>query len=335
MGGALLVLAIRKRGAIGLAHASLFYLVMPATRPPRRCSYVVTFDARPRSVAELRQFADYLALVASAGCEVVVLDAATGEELEANRRVLRWVARHVAVDQVPGRDPVQAACDLATADKIVIASAEVRYTTAQLLAISALLEHHEVVEPQVYYRPMPWWRGLDGARMLVHRAVEPDTGAAPTLAFRASVRWLDADERSIFPAEQMFIRCEPPRLRDWARARARDNAADFANTRNVTFFALLLPLTIVLGFLGGMQLAGAFAASIGFSAVLLAARGRIGAAAFFPILTCAYAPLWLLDRAVMVYWHLAQSLRAGAAVTASDAARGVAEPLDEQLAHRD
>ena len=36
----------------------------------------------------------------------------------------------------------------------------------------------------------------------------------------------------------------------------------------------------------------------------LAVRGRIGAATFFPWRACLYAPLWVLERSISVYWAL-------------------------------
>ena len=41
----------------------------------------------------------------------------------------------------------------------------------------------------------------------------------------------------------------------------------------------------------------------------LALRGRAGASAFFPLHACLFAPLWVLERSVSVYWALFRKLR--------------------------
>jgi hypothetical protein len=47
--------------------------------------------------------------------------------------------------------------------------------------------------------------------------------------------------------------------------------------------------------------------------LLLALRGRSGAASFFPLRASFLAPLWLFERAVSVYWALALRVRSAAA----------------------
>ncbi|HLJ75698.1 MAG TPA: hypothetical protein VKU62_13985, partial [Thermoanaerobaculia bacterium] len=41
-----------------------------------------------------------------------------------------------------------------------------------------------------------------------------------------------------------------------------------------------------------------------FVSVALALRGRIGASRFFPLRACFFAPLWILQRSLSVYWAL-------------------------------
>ena len=48
---------------------------------------------------------------------------------------------------------------------------------------------------------------------------------------------------------------------------------------------------------------------IAFSSVALALRGRAGAAPFFPLRACLFAPLWVLERSLSVYWALLNKLR--------------------------
>ena len=54
---------------------------------------------------------------------------------------------------------------------------------------------------------------------------------------------------------------------------------------------------------------GVYAGVIAFASIGLALRGRAGASAFFPLRTCLFAPLWVFERSVSVYWALLRKLR--------------------------
>src|SRR5436853_6986508 len=76
-------------------HPNRFASVTMRQKPKaeRRCTYVVSID---KDVA-LRSLADYLSLLGTNGCDVIVLDSSSRDAFEENRRVLRWVSRHIAV----------------------------------------------------------------------------------------------------------------------------------------------------------------------------------------------------------------------------------------------
>jgi hypothetical protein len=69
-------------------------------------------------------------------------------------------------------------------------------------------------------------------------------------------------------------------------------------------FLGVLPLALILSLLSGLTVAGAYLGAIAFCSFALALRGRIGAAPFFPLRACFYAPIWLFERSVCVYWAL-------------------------------
>jgi hypothetical protein len=56
--------------------------------------------------------------------------------------------------------------------------------------------------------------------------------------------------------------------------------------------------------------------------MVLAIRGRAGAATFFPLRACLCAPLWMVERSISVYWALFRKLRGS---TADPARIAVAE----------
>jgi hypothetical protein len=294
----------------------------------RCCSYVVVHedDASPDA---LRSFAAHLSTLSVAGCEVIVVD--DTPSFDRNRRVFRWVGRHVAA--LPRHrglrgtvDPVRAALDLGSCEKIVVGNARVRHDAATIAAMCALLDVHEVVEPQDYYDPLPWWGGIDAGRMLDHRGIEPMPDHGTTFGFRRSatrglhgldalddggddaVRRLQSQGATVYSAGGLFVRCEPPTVTAWLHERARHADDDFALPLKTAFFFALLPIAVLLGAFGGASLAGGYAGALVIGSLALALRGRAGAAEVFPLRAAFFAPLWILERSVSVYWALLRKL---------------------------
>lgn len=284
----------------------------------RKCSYVVLVQSAC-STTELRELAQYLSTLSVAGCDVVILDPAPRLQFELNARILRWVGRHRAV--AANVDLVRASSSFAACEKVIVAAEDVRYTPAAIHQLCELLESHEVVEPQDYLDPMPWWGGIEAGRILIHRGIEgePDHGVtfgyrrtairglrsfAPALASETTTRRLAAIGAEVYPASDVFVRREPGAFAEWWSARPRIAGDDFVLPVKTAFFFTLVPLLLLLVILGGPQLAGGYASVIAFVSIGLAARGRAGAATHFPMRACLFAPLWVLERSVSVYWAL-------------------------------
>jgi hypothetical protein len=290
---------------------------------------------------DLRDLATYLSSLAVAGCEVIVVDDSSAPVFENNRRVLRWVSRHIAARprhrSFSGTiDLVRTAIDVSTCDKIIVAEENVRYDGTAIDSLCELLDLHEVVEPQDYFDPLPWWIGIEAGRMLVHRGVEPLPDHGATFGMRKSivrglrgvdVAWTNGDDpvrhltsqgAEVFSACDVFVRRLPPPLSDWLRDRPKQAGDDFAMPVKTAFFFGLLPMAVVLAVVGGSRLAGGYAGAIAFSSLVLAIRGRAGNATFFPLRACFSAPLWVLERSISVYWALFRKLQ--------EASRDVAHP---------
>ena len=200
-----------------------------------------------------------------------------------------------------------------------------RYTTDAIGRICEMLEAHEVVEPQDYLEPLPWWGSIEAGRILLHRGIEPQPDHGATFGFRRSavrsmralghdagedpVRRLAAAGAEVFAAADIFVRREPGSLDEWIEERPRFANDDFSLPFKSAFFLSIMPLLILMAVLGGPRLAGVYAGVIAFSSVGLALNGRSGAGAFFPIHTCVFAPLWVFERSVSVYWALLRKLR--------------------------
>lgn len=297
----------------------------------RRCSYVVVTGARTASDDDLGELAGYLSTVGLSDCDVVILDRAAGDDAERRQRTLRWVGRYVAARPefflADGDiDLVRAAVDLGACEKVIVATDDVRYTPASIDQMCHLLETHEVVEPQDYVDPLTWWGGIEAGRILVHRGIEPSPDHGATFGIRRgairslhglgildtnedSVRRLAARGAAVLPASDVFVRRKPQPLAEWLGGRARMAGNDFSLPMKTAFFFALGPLLLLLAILGDARLAAGYAGAIGFASVALAVRGRTGARAFFPLRACLYAPLWVVERSVSVYWALLRKLR--------------------------
>jgi hypothetical protein len=279
----------------------------------------------------LRELARYLTTVAVTDCDVVILDASPRLQYEGNARILRWVGRHMPVrPEMIGPhgtvDLLRAAATVAACEKVIVAAEDVRYEPLAIEQLCQLLELHEVVEPQDYLDPLPWWGSIEAGRMLVHRGIEPQPDHGATFGFRRSamrtlrglsmidsgddpVRRLVAHGAEVHPAADVFVRRNPPAFADWLQARPRAAGDDFALPMKSAFFFALVPLLILLGTLGGFRLTATYAGVLAFAAIALALRGRSGASAFFPVRACLFAPLWIAERSISVYWALYRKLR--------------------------
>lgn len=293
-----------------------------------RCSYVVVLGRT--ASGDLRELAKYFSQLVVDGCEVIVFDPSSPEEFDENGRIVRWVGRHVAVKPEhctsSGRfDPIRAAAAVASCEKVIVAAEDVRYTSDAIDQLCDFLDVHEVVEPQDYLEPLPWWGSVEAGGILVHRALEPQPDHGATFAFRRNIirtlrslgtdvsddatRRLVAAGAEVFAAGDVFVRREPVALGAWIGNRARIAGSDFALPMKSAFFFTLVPLLLLLALLGEPRFAGIYAGLVVFSSIGLAVRGRAGASAFFPLRACLFAPLWILERSFSVYWALFRRLR--------------------------
>lgn len=314
----------------GMPLAVIWTSMEQRTTRDCRCSYVVALAHAP-SPEERQELAAYLSALGVAGCEVVILDESPRLQFESNARVFRWVGKHVAVSAAQrngtgGLDLLRAAADIASCEKVVVAAHDVRYTHQAITDICAQLEFHEVVEPQDYLDPLPWWGGIEAGRILLHRGIEPQPDHGATLAFRRSVisglrllhvidgggdmaRRLESAGGEVYPASSIFVRREPGELSEWLERCPRAAGDDLSLPMKSFFFLSLLPILVILGSIGDVRLAASYAGLVAFASFALAVRGRLGAGAYFPLRACLFAPLWVLERSVSVYWAVARRLR--------------------------
>jgi hypothetical protein len=261
---------------------------------------------------------------------VVVVDGSSPEVFAEHNRAWREVCRHVIVDPkykyLNGKvNGVHTGVDLASCESIMLADDDIRYTSADIGRAYDLLNRHEMVRPQNYISPLPWWGRTETARMLINRGVL-QTGDYPgTCAFRRStclrvghydgdvlfdneeiVRHFVLNGADVCYALGLFILKRPPTFRKWMEQRPRQAYEDFVMRVKTLLFISLLPMAITLGLINGARAALGFLSFVSVCAVLLACRGlrRNKAYKFFPAYVILYAPLWVLERALSVYWAL-------------------------------
>lgn len=268
---------------------------------------------------DVRGFADSVSLLTRNGIDVVVADGTPPVQAARNECTLRWVARYVRAG-ASRIDVLELAQTLAVSQKIIVARSNVRYELEDIDRILTLLDEHEVVEPDLYIAPLPWWGAADAARILIHRAIDAEGSADMTFAFRkTALRGLRNAEVSggdapmdrlreggaeIHHPANLFVRRVPAPAHEWWAESLAAARADFLSPVKTLGFSALLPSLLVLWAFGGWAMTTIVAATMTLSVIVLAAHGRRGAAAFYPFHVCLVAPLWIAERSLAVYWVL-------------------------------
>jgi Glycosyl transferase family 21 len=294
------------------------------------CTYLLPIRRASASSEEAEDFARYFQSLRRAGCEVLVVDGSPSGVFAEHARVWRDVCRHVTVDKkysyLNGKvNGVHTGVDLASCEYIVLADDDIRYTAEDIRRACALLDKHEMVRPQNYLSPLPWWGRMEAARMLINRGTLRTGDYPGTCAFRRStclrvghydgdvlfdneeiVRHFVIQGADVSFARYFFIHKRPPTFQKWMEQRPRQAYEDFVMRAKTVLFMLLLPVIVALGLIIGAGTALLFTGVVSICAMLLALRGlwRDRAYKFFPAYVILYAPLWVLERALSVYWAL-------------------------------
>jgi hypothetical protein len=301
------------------------------------CTYLLPIRRVRADEAEAGAFAGYFRRLARAGCEVLVVDGSPAEVFEAHARAWGDACRHVPVDPrykyLNGKvNGVHTGVALATCERVLLADDDIRYTAPDVERACALLERHEMVRPQNYLAPLPWWARTESARMLVNRGVLRAGDYPGTCAFRRStflrvghydgdvlfdneeiVRHFALSGADVTCATDFFVLKRPPTFAKWMEQRPRQAYEDFVMRAKTALFASLVPAALAVGLFAGWAALAAFVGFVSLASVLVALRGllRDRAYEFFPAYTVLYAPPWVLERALSVYWAFYWRVRYG------------------------
>ena len=302
-----------------------------------RCTYLLPIRRAKFLPDECKEFADYFALLANAGCEVIVVDGSPDEVFAEHDRLWSSFCRHAQVDRRFGFlndkvNGIHTGVERASNEKIILADDDIRYTAAEIDRMLPLLDEFEMVRPQNFLSPLPWWARIESARMLINRAALRIGDYPGTCAFRRStmLRVGHYDGDVLFDNEELvrhfaragakidyaidfFILKRPPTLRKWKEQRPRQAYEDFGLRAKTALF-LALPILLIASAIFG-SISGFICCIIILSifAVALACAGgaRGVASEYIPAWTCLYAPLWIFERAFSTYWAVYWHLRHG------------------------
>ncbi|HEX8397680.1 MAG TPA: glycosyltransferase family 2 protein [Pyrinomonadaceae bacterium] len=291
------------------------------------CTYLLTIRRTRFDRAEAEDFRRYFGLLRACGCEVLVVDGSPAEVFDAYDEAWRNRCRHAAVDPqyryLNGKvNGIHTGIALAAHERVILADDDIRYTPDDVERMSRLLSDYEMVRPQNYFLPLPFWARMEAARMLINRAWLREGDYTGTLGVTRSamrrvghydgdvlfdneeiVRHFRLKNARIKYARDFFVLKRPATFRKWIEQRPRQAYEDFIMRAKTAFF-VLLPIALVLFWsFGGFAFALGFALLVALGAIFTAALGlNDGATNFFPISTVFYAPLWFIERSFSTYW---------------------------------
>ena len=301
------------------------------------CTYLLPIRRSAFSEQEAADFRSYFQALRQSACEVIVVDGSPDEVFAQHEQVWSEVSRHERVDRRFGYlndkvNGIHTGVELASCEKIVLADDDIRYTTAELERMVALLDDYEMVRPQNFLSPLPWWARMESARMLINRATLRIGDYPGTCAFRRStmlrvghydgdvlfdneeiVRHFATAGAAINYAVDFFIQKRTPHYRKWIEQRPRQAYEDFGLRTKTAFFLLLPWLIVASGMMGGFAGVVLVLGLICIFAVALACAGgaRGVASEYIPPWLCLYAPLWVFERTVSTYWAVYWHFRHG------------------------
>jgi len=296
----------------------------------KRATYLLPIRRAAFAATEAAELAAYFRTLGDAGCDVLAVDGSPDPVFQQNHDAWSSVCRHERVDRsfsylndkVNG---IHTGVNLAATEKIILADDDIRYTAAQIERVCELLEDFEVVRPQNFLSPLPWWARMEAVRMLINRATLRTADYPGTCAFRREsmlrvghydgdvlfdneeiIRHFAREGATVSYALNLFVQKRPPRFRKWIEQRPRQAYEDFGLRAKTALFFALPWLGLAMVFASGRQGALLYAILLVVIATGLAVAGRLrGAAAeYFPTSVCLFAPLWILERTLSTYWAL-------------------------------
>ncbi len=275
-------------------------------------SYVLPIAAE---VSQARRLSGYLRRLSRTIDDVIVVDGSAQAVFDAHARSWSAHVRHLRPDmhttngKVAG---VMTGVRAARHDCVIVADDDVRYRPAELVRMLSLLQEHEVVRPQNFFRPLPWHARWDSARSLLNRLGDGDWPG--TLGVRRSVllqaggysgevlfenlelvRTIRAvGGREAVPLD-LFVERRPPDTAHFFSQRVRQAYDEWARPGRLAAQLALLPAAILLAQRHRGWLLAAAACAVAAGEV---GRRKGKGETVFPSSSALWVPAWLAERAV-------------------------------------
>ena len=295
-----------------------------------RCTYLLPIRRGAFSAAEASELAAYFDILKNAGCDVLAVDGSPAQVFQQHHEAWHFLARHEKVDRSFGYlndkvNGIHTGVSLAASEKIILADDDVRYAAAEIERVRDLLDNFEVVRPQNFLAPLPWWARMEAARMLINRATLRIADYPGTCAFRREsmlrvghydgdvlfdneeiIRHFARAGAAISYAANLFVQKRPPRFRKWIEQRPRQAYEDFGMRAKTALFFSLPIFALAIGLGWGWKGLLFYWVAVCLISIALAAAGRLRgtAAQYFPWSVCLFAPLWVIERSFSTYWAL-------------------------------
>ena len=295
-----------------------------------RCTYLLPIRRTRFSASEAAEFVEYFQTLRDAGCDLLVMDGSPAQVFQQHHEAWNSLSRHEKVDRSFGYlndkvNGIHTGVNLARTEKIILADDDIRYAAPQIDRVCELLDDFEVVRPQNFLAPLPWWARMEAARMLINRATLRLADYPGTCGFRRAtmLRVGHYDGDVLFDNEELirhfaragaaisyntnlFVQKRPPRFRKWIEQRPRQAYEDFGLRLKTALFFSLPILAIALSLAWGLRGFVLYLVALCLCSIALAATGRLRGAAsqHFPWSVCLFAPLWIIERSFSTYWAL-------------------------------
>lgn len=318
---------------------------------PLAASYVLPIAAR---VSQARALSGYLQRLSRTMDDVVVVDGSPKETFDVHARAWSAHVRHLRPEMQTTNGKVggvMTGVQAAHHECVIIADDDVRYRRAELIRMLALLQEHEVVRPQNFFRPLPWHARWDTARSLLNRLGGGDWPG--TLGVRRSVL-LEAGGysgevlfenlelvrtvravggREAVPLDLFVVR-RPPDAAHFLSQRVRQAYDEWARPARFAAELALLPTAMLVGWRHPVWLLAA--AACGMAAAEVGRRKEEGRTVFPPS-SALWAPAWLAERSVTSWMALGTRLLFGGARYRAIRVKNAATPpriLEEKVRKR-
>ena len=302
------------------------------------CTFIIPIRRVEFSRVEADGFARYFQTLRDIGAEILVVDGSSSHVFHQHSQL--WsavVSKHVTPDPkynyLNGKvNGVHTGVDLASCERIIVADDDIRFTAADTERMCDLLNDFEMVRPQNFFQPLPWWSRIETARVLINRGVLRAGDYPGTCGFRRSsmrrvgpydgdvlfdneeiVRHFAVQGASIKYARDFFILKRPPTFRKWMEQRPRQAYEDFVMRAKTFAFLAVFPAVAALGLLVNSAAMLSFIAFVSLLAIIASISGLVRDRAYkvFPHSSPLFAPLWILERSFSVYWAIYWRLRYG------------------------